>query len=112
MNHGSEYSPADRERRLYWDRHQVLGHYWLDLATGAILPVAAALAEMVYLLVWVSTDFLGGVPPLVALGWAVVQGDGAIILVFTAYFVLLAVQVASEFLTLRRFQSVQRTPSR
>ncbi|MEB3356976.1 MAG: hypothetical protein VKK04_09635 [Synechococcales bacterium] len=56
---------------------------------------------------WFGTvQFLGLVPPLVALVWGMVQGDRTVTLIFTAYFVLLALQVLAEVLTLRRFQSV------
>jgi hypothetical protein len=53
-----------------------------------------------------SVQFLGLVPPLAALVWAVVEGKAVLWWVLSAYFVMLALQVLSEFLTLRQFHSV------
>lgn len=53
-----------------------------------------------------SVQFLGIVPPLAALIWGFWQGDRALWSVLVAYFVLLAIQVLSEWLTLRQLHSV------
>lgn len=53
-----------------------------------------------------SVQFLGIVPPAIALGWSVWQGIPNVWQVLTAYFVMLVVQVISEYLTLRQLQSV------
>ncbi len=52
-----------------------------------------------------SVQVLGVLPPLGALIWSWVVGDGAIALVLSAYFVLLALQVLAESLALKRFHS-------
>ncbi|PSN17186.1 hypothetical protein C7271_19050, partial [filamentous cyanobacterium CCP5] len=53
-----------------------------------------------------SVQVLGIVPPLGALIWAITAERSAVVWVLIAYFVMLAVQVLSEFLTLRRYQTV------
>ncbi|MGB3311116.1 MAG: hypothetical protein WA939_10870 [Nodosilinea sp.] len=53
-----------------------------------------------------SVQVLGIVPPLVALVWAIWQGEPLIWMVFTAYFVLLGLQILSELLTLKQLHSV------
>ncbi len=53
-----------------------------------------------------SVQVLGLVPPLVALVWAIWQGESLIWMVFSAYFVLLGLQILSELLTLRQLRSV------
>lgn len=53
-----------------------------------------------------SVQFLGLVPPLVALGWSLWQGYFTVLVVLLAYFVMLALQVIAEIVTLRQFQSV------
>jgi hypothetical protein len=53
-----------------------------------------------------SVQFLGLVPPLIALVWSVIEGKETVEWVLSGYFVMLALQVLSEFLTLRRFHAV------
>lgn len=54
-----------------------------------------------------SVQVLGLLPPLGALiWWGVWQHQTDVLLVFLAYFVMLGIQIVSEFLTLRQFQSV------
>jgi hypothetical protein len=57
--------------------------------------------------VWfLSIQFLGIVPPLVALlVWGVWQGNFDVVAIFAAYFLMLGLQILSESLLLRRFQS-------
>ncbi|MEB3211581.1 MAG: hypothetical protein VKL39_09500 [Leptolyngbyaceae bacterium] len=53
-----------------------------------------------------SVIVLGSIPPLAVLIWSVWHGYRTVWMVLTAYFVMLILQVVSESLTLRRFQSV------
>jgi hypothetical protein len=53
-----------------------------------------------------SVIVLGSIPPLAILGWSVWQGHQTVWMVWTAYVVMLVLQVVSESLALRRFQSV------
>lgn len=53
-----------------------------------------------------SVQFLGSVPPLIAMICGFWQGIPILKQVLLAYFVLLALQVVAEVLTLRRFQSI------
>ena len=53
-----------------------------------------------------SVQFLGTVPLIIALVVAIREQQTDVIWIISAYFVLLAAQVLSEFLTLRQFQSV------
>lgn len=53
-----------------------------------------------------SVQVLGVVPPLAALIWGIWQPNPILVKVLVAYFVMLALQVLSEILTLKQFQSV------
>lgn len=53
-----------------------------------------------------GVQLLGGVPPLLALGWGIWQGIPTVWTVWTAYFIMLALQILTEALTLRKNQSV------
>lgn len=57
--------------------------------------------------VWfLSVQFLGIVPPLVALViGGIWQGNFTVLAIFAAYFLMLGLQILSESLSLRRFQS-------
>ncbi|KOP23226.1 hypothetical protein AMR41_26995 [Hapalosiphon sp. MRB220] len=58
--------------------------------------------------VWFGTvQILGIVLPLVVmLLWGVVWGYSSVLMVFASYFLMLGLQILSEFLTLRKFHSV------
>ncbi|MBW4648595.1 MAG: hypothetical protein KME06_07820 [Kastovskya adunca ATA6-11-RM4] len=57
--------------------------------------------------IWFGTvQFIGVVPPLVAIVWGAWQGYTSVLTVFIPYFIMLALQILSESLTLRRFRSV------
>ncbi|WP_071517205.1 hypothetical protein [Geitlerinema sp. PCC 9228] len=53
-----------------------------------------------------SVQILGGLLPLVALIWVIWQGNTNAIAIFASYIIVLGLQILSEFLTLRKFQSV------
>lgn len=53
-----------------------------------------------------SVQFLGILPPFVALGWGFWQNESVVWMVFLAYFILLILQILFESLTLRRLHSV------
>lgn len=53
-----------------------------------------------------SVQVVGVVPPLVALSWSLWRGYTTTTSVFLAYFIMLALQVIAELLSLRRFRSV------
>lgn len=52
-----------------------------------------------------AVQFLGVLPPLLALGWCWWQGEGLWVQLWLAYFALLALQILAEVLALRRYQS-------
>ena len=55
---------------------------------------------------WLSSVIvLGILLPLVAMLWELAQGDRTIVLVFVSYFVMLGLQILSESLTVKQFQS-------
>jgi hypothetical protein len=53
-----------------------------------------------------SVQILGILPPLAALVWGIWQSEPRVWQIFAAYFLMLGLQIASEFFTLRRLQSV------
>ncbi|MFW6264108.1 MAG: hypothetical protein ACOC3E_01120, partial [Cyanobacteriota bacterium] len=57
--------------------------------------------------IWFGTvQVTGGILPLIALIWGVWRGYPTVLLVLIPYLVILGLQIISEILTLRQFQSV------
>jgi hypothetical protein len=55
---------------------------------------------------FLTVQIFGTIPPAIALGWGIYQGNEGVIAIFTAYFVLLGIQILTEVLALRQFHSV------
>jgi len=53
-----------------------------------------------------SVQVLGILPPAIALIWAILHNEPIVWSIFAAYFILLALQILTETLTLRKWQSV------
>lgn len=55
---------------------------------------------------FLTIQIFGTIPPAIALGWGILHNNGGVIAIFAAYFILLGIQILTEILTLRPFQSV------
>lgn len=57
--------------------------------------------------IWFLTVQIGGgVLPLLGLGWGIWHGYSSVVAVLTSYFIILGLQILTESLSLRQFQSV------
>lgn len=80
----------------------VVGWSWRDTAPYELPKPLPGWFRIWFL----SVQFLGIVPPLVALlVWGIWQGNFDVVAIFAAYFLMLGLQILSESLSLRRFQS-------
>lgn len=82
------------------DRDCLLTHHGLGLGCDQTLSPAAAATQLVQ-----SVQIGGGLLPLIVLFWSLWQGQYQIAAVLISYFVVLGLQVLSETLSLRWFQS-------